>query len=76
MYRLKQVLETLTKNTLMLEIQKCEFARTSSVYLGNVVLGGKLRVELTKVEASLKWPIPSTTTKTRSFIGVVQYLRL
>jgi hypothetical protein len=40
-----RVLETLRKNQLIANLQKCEFGKTSLIYLGHMVGGGELRVE-------------------------------
>jgi hypothetical protein len=45
------------------------------VYLGYVISGGKLKVDLTKMEAIMKWLVPTTITEVKSFIGATQYLR-
>ena len=56
-------------------MSKCEFAKTSLVYLGYVVGNGQLKVDPAKVECIVKWPKPSTVTKVKSFLGAVQYWR-
>jgi chemotaxis signal transduction protein len=40
------------------------------VYLGHVIGGGELKIDLAKIEAILKWPTPTNVTKVRSFVGV------
>lgn len=54
-------------------MSKCEFAKTSLVYLGYVVGGGQLKVDLAKVKVIVKWPKPSIVIEVRSFLGAVQY---
>ena len=56
-------------------MSKCEFAKTSLVYLGYVVGNGQLKVDPMKVECIVKWPKPSIVTEVRSFLGAVQYWR-
>jgi hypothetical protein len=36
--------------------------------------GGELKIDPMKMEAILKWPVPTNVTEVRSFVGVVQYL--
>ena len=56
-------------------MSKCEFVKTSLVYLGYIVGGGHLKIDLSKVEVIFKWPRPHNVTKVRSFLGAVQYWR-
>ena len=41
----------------------CEFGKTSLVYLGYIVGGGKLRIDPSKVEAIVNWPTPKIEEK-------------
>ena len=56
-------------------MSKCEFAKTSLVYLGHIIGGGHLRVDPTKVAVIVNWPRPNTVTEIRIFLGAVQYWR-
>jgi hypothetical protein len=71
----KQVLDVLKKEKLYLKMSKCEFGKTSLVYLGYIVGGGKLKIDPSKVEVIVNWPKPNSATEVRSFLGVVQYWR-
>lgn len=73
--RVKKVFDILRKEKLYVKMSKCEFAKTSLVYLGYVVGDGQLKVDPAKVECIVKWPKPSTVTEVRSFLGAVQYWR-
>ena len=63
----KKVLDVLKKEKLFLKMSKCEFGKTSLVYLGNIVGGGELRIYPSKVEAIVNWPTPKIVTEVRSF---------
>lgn len=65
--RIKWMLEACK---LKLNFKKCEFARPSS---GHVVGNGELKMTLSKVEAIVKWPKPSTVSEVRSFVGATKY---
>ena len=56
-------------------MSKCEFGKTSLVYLGHIVGGGALRIDPYKVEAIVNWPTPKSITEVRSFLGATQYWR-
>ena len=71
----KQVLEILQREKLYLKMSKCEFQKTSLVYLGYNVEGGQLKIDPTKVEVIVKWPRPQNVIEVRSFLGAVQYWR-
>ena len=74
-FHVNRVLDILKKEKLFLKMSKCEFGKTSLVYLGHIVGGGELRIDPSKVEAIVNWPTPKTVTKVRIFLGVAQYWR-
>jgi hypothetical protein len=65
----------LNKEKLYVKMSKCEFGKTSLVYLGYIVGNGQLKLDPAKVEVIVKWPKPTTLTKVKSFLGAVQYWR-
>jgi len=69
------VLETLKKHQLLANIKKREFVQQSLVYLGYVIGGGELKVDPSKMEAIMKWPVPTNVSEVSTFIGATQYLR-
>eukprot|EP00253_Pinus_taeda_P029627 PITA_29627 len=71
----RKVLNVLKKNQLFLKMSKCEFGKTSLVYLGHIVGGGALRINPSKIESIVKWPTPKSITEVRSFLGAAQYWR-
>ena len=71
----RKVLDVLRKEQLFLKISKCEFGKTSLVYLGHIVGGGELKIDPSKVEVIVNFPMPSRITEVRSFLGATQYLR-
>ena len=71
----KKILDVLRKEKLYVKMSKCEFAKTSLVYLGHVIGGGHLQVDLAKVAVIVNWPRPNTVTEIRSCLGAVQYWR-
>ena len=69
LFRSNRVLDVLKKDKLFLKMSKCEFGKTSLVYLGHIVGGGKFRIHPKKVEAIVNWPTPKIVTEVRSFLG-------
>jgi hypothetical protein len=47
--RVTHVLETLKKIQLIANLQKCEFGKTSLIYLGHMIGGGEMRVYIEKI---------------------------
>ena len=45
------------------------------VFLGHVVSGDGIQVDPNKIEAITEWPMPTTFTKVRSFLGLAGYYR-
>ena len=70
-----KVLDVLKKEKLFLKMSKCEFGKTSLVYLGHIFGGGELKIDPSKVEVILNWPKPNTVTEVRSFLWAAQYWR-
>ena len=71
----KKVLDVLKKEKLFVKLSKCEFRKTSLVYLGHIVGHGQLKNDPSKVETIVNWPKPISVTKVHSFLGAVQYWR-
>ena len=69
----KKVLDVLRKEKIYVKMSKCEFAKTSLVYLGHIIGGGHLQVDPAKVDVIVNWPRPNTVIEIRSFLGAVQY---
>ena len=69
----KKVLDVLKNEKLYVKLSKCEFGKTSLVYLGHIVGHGQLKIDPFKVEAIVNWPKPTSVTEVYSFLGVVQY---
>ena len=55
----KKVLDVLKKEKLYVKLSKCEFGKSSLVYLGHIVDNGKLKIDPSKVDAIMKWLEPT-----------------
>jgi hypothetical protein len=49
-WHVKQVLDTLQREKLYVKLSKCEFRKTALVYLGNIVGGGQLKIDPSKID--------------------------
>ena len=58
-----------------LKLSKCEFGKTSLIYLGYIVGGGHLKIDPTKIDVIEMWPIPQNVIEVRSFLGAFHYWR-
>jgi hypothetical protein len=71
----KQVLDTLKRENLYVNLSKCEFRKTALVYLVHIVGGGQLKIDPSKIDVIVNWPEPKSVTKIWSFLGAEQYWR-
>jgi hypothetical protein len=71
----KQFLDVLKKENLFLKISKCDFEKTSLVFLGHIFGGGELKIDPSKVKVILDWPKPNNVIEVRRFLGAAQYWR-
>nr|GEZ36831.1 reverse transcriptase [Tanacetum cinerariifolium] len=66
---LRTVLQTLRQEKLYAKFSKCEFWLSSVAFLGHIVSAEGITMDPAKVEAITKWPIPTSMTEVRSFLG-------
>ena len=45
------------------------------IYLGHMIGGGEMRIDLEKIVVITQWPIPTNVTEIRSFMGASWHLR-
>ena len=55
-FHLAAVLETLQTHSLLANRSKCEFDVSQVAYLGHIITGTRVKMDLDKVEAMLSWP--------------------
>lgn len=71
----KEVLERLKEFNLFCKLEKCEFNVTEVEFLRYQVKEGGFAITPSKVQAVLDWPIPSTRTRLRGFLGLANFCR-
>ena len=76
MSHLQQIMRILRQEKLYINLNKCSFMTTTSVFLGFVIFARGLEVDPDKVRAIKEWPIPSTLQELRSFHGLSTFYQL
>jgi hypothetical protein len=71
----RKVLDILREQKLYAKESKCELFRTEVDFLGHIVGRGGLRMMEDKVAAVQAWPVPSTISHVRSFLGTIGFYR-
>ncbi len=73
--RLEAVFKKLSAAGLKLKPSKCNFFKKELTYLGHLISEQGVATDPKKVEAVANWPVPSTVSEVRSFLGFVGYYR-
>ena len=69
------VLSTLKNAGIKLSPDKCKFLNHEVKYLGHIVRQNGIQTDPEKIEKVKNWPIPDSTKKLHSFIGLCGYYR-
>ena len=72
---LDRVFQRMEDAGLTLNFKKCEFAKTSLVYLGHLISKDGIRPDPKKTQAVRDFRVPSTVAEMRSFLGIASYFR-
>ncbi|GJU92631.1 putative reverse transcriptase domain-containing protein, partial [Tanacetum coccineum] len=72
---LKIILDLLKKEKLYAKFSKCEFWLESVQFLSHVINNEGVHVNLAKIEVIKKWPVPTSPTEVRQFMGLAGYYR-
>ena len=72
---LRAVLAQLRQHQFYLKASKCSFGQSHIEYLGHVISHKGVATDASKTTAMLHWPIPTTVTELRGFLGLTGYYR-
>lgn len=72
---LKKVLKKLSDANLKIQVDKCEFMKHETEFLGHVVTHDSIKPNPNKIDAILKIPVPATQKQIKSFLGLIGYYR-
>jgi hypothetical protein len=67
------VLSTLRHHTLYANLEKCSFGMNMVQQLGYIVDEHGVHVDPTKIQVIRDWPIPTTLTELRIFLGLANF---
>ena len=70
-----KVLRKLRDAGLQVDVKKCEFDVTETVFLGVIVSGQGLRMDPRKVKAMVDWKSPTNLKESQAFVGFVNFYR-
>uniref|UniRef100_A0A8R7U1I3 Reverse transcriptase domain-containing protein n=1 Tax=Triticum urartu TaxID=4572 RepID=A0A8R7U1I3_TRIUA len=72
---LQIVLQLLQEHQLFAKLSKCVFAVQQVEYLGHVINGEGVSTDPGKVSTVAEWPVPTTPTQLRGFLGLCGYYK-
>jgi hypothetical protein len=72
---LRLVFSTLRAHQFYLKRKKCVFAKSELQYLGHIISKDGVSTDPAKTQAMVDWPVPSSLTELRGFLGLTGYYR-
>ena len=75
LFHVEQAFQILKKHKLYLKFKKCAFGLQELLYLRHIISSDGVKVDPSKIQAMLEWPIPSTISELRGFLGLTGYYR-
>src|SRR5215469_4142133 len=73
--RLELVFQRLRKANLKLKPSKCSLLQTEVSFLGHRISADGITTDPAKIESIVNWPVPTSISEVRSFVGLCSYYR-
>lgn len=70
-----KVLKRLADFNLKIQLDKCEFLRTETEFLGHVITPNGIKANPDKIQKILEWQLPTTSKQIKQFLGLTGYYR-
>jgi RNase H-like domain found in reverse transcriptase/Reverse transcriptase (RNA-dependent DNA polymerase)/dUTPase len=71
----KEVLELLWQHKLYLKPEKCDWEKLQVEYLGHIISGSNVKMDLEKIKAISQWKEPQNKKELQLFLGFANYYR-
>lgn len=72
---LQLVLKRLSEFNLKIQLDKCEFLKKQTEFLGHIITSEGVKPNPEKIEKIIQWPLPKTQKEIKQFLGLVGYYR-
>jgi hypothetical protein len=72
---IQMVLDKFREHKFYMKLSKCSFAQKQLDYLGHIITDQGVATDPSKTEAMVKWPVPTSVTELRGFLGLTGYYR-
>ena len=72
---MKTVLTRLKEAGLTLKFSKCQWAKSEVKFLGHLITDKGIKPDPSKTEAVQNFPVPTSKTEVRAFLGLCSYYR-
>lgn len=71
----EKILKRLSEFNLKIQLDKCEFLRKETEFLGHVITQDGVKPDPTKINKILDWKLPTTQKEIKQFLGLTGYYR-